>query len=157
MSDKPSHGGARAGAGRKKTLDYLSEIHIGARAHNLQAKLAERRALLALDEKLKGCGIKTEQGRAKAILRQEGIAHWESSCEGEEVRENIEFGLAELHGDPDMENPPRGITLLPSAYGTRERCLAVVSRWASWRYRQPVSPERVRKCLKTYRTFLRAT
>lgn len=154
---RKSHGGVRKGSGRKRTLDSFDEIHIGARAHNFQVKISERRAMRQHRQAMQDLGIAAAQKMAKRLLREKGVAHWESSFEGEETRDDIEFGLAEYHGDIEMENPPRVISLRLSTYGTRDYVLAVVSRWASWYYARPVPEDRVRKCLIEYRAFLRLT
>lgn len=153
MKEATGHGGLRAGAGRKRLLDYLSELHVGARADNYQRRIAERRAMSKHRATMERLGITDAQKKAVEILRTEGPEYWDSSYEGEYTRDDIIGGLANYHGDLQMEDPPRLISIPISLHGTRDQALVVVSRWASWYYAQWISPERVHKCLKLYRAF----
>lgn len=93
MKEATGHGGLRAGAGRKRSLDYLSELHVGARAHNYQRKIAERRAMSKHRATMARLGITDAQKKAVEILRTEGPEHWYSSYEGEDTRDDIIGGF----------------------------------------------------------------
>lgn len=158
-----AHGGKRAGAGRKETLDMLGRIHVGARAENFRDKITRRKAMARLDEKLRNCGVRDAQARSLSILRREGLHGWQNSYEGEEAREDLGFSLLTYHGLSDPDNPdqepepedaPRGIHLEWTAYATREHVLRVVARWASWYYQVNITPRRVRDYWRDYRSFL---
>lgn len=138
----------------------MGRLHIGARAHNFQAKIAQRRAFLKFDRAMIECGVREAQSRARSVLRQEGFRYWQNSYEGEDVRDDLGFSLATYHGlgsDLDPEEVPRGIRLEFQSYGTRDHVYRVVSRWASWYYQVPISPRYVRECWGEYRRFQKET
>ena len=160
-----AHGGRRAGAGRKKTLDFMSRLHVGARAHNFQAKVARRGAIARFDKAMIACGVRSAQKRSLSILRTDGFEYWRNSFEGEDAREDLGFSLLTHHGlanpdplqEPEPEDAPRGVHLEWTAYGTRKYVLKVTARWATWYYGVRVTPRRVRDYWEEYRQFLRDT
>lgn len=158
------HGGKRVGAGRKETIDYMSQLHVGARAQNFQAKITRRKAMAEFDLAMARCGVREAQAKARAILNTEGLNHWKSSFEGEDTREALGFSLASYHGLSDERDPlneiepedvPRGVSLSWSSYDTREYVQTVIARWASWYYGVTITRRRVRDCWAEYRRFLR--
>ena len=151
------HGGARKGAGRKPTLDLMSKLHVGAKAENFAQLISGRAAMIRHDTEMRRLGIRQAQERASEGLRSKGNAWWESSDEGEDLRSDIEFGLATKAGDDLLENPPRLISVVASRYRIRPRVLAVISRWASWYYQREVTPRQVRDCWRDYLQFQRET
>lgn len=109
------------------------------------------------DAEMRRLGIRQAQEKALAGLRSKGRVWWECSDEGEDLRSDIEFGLATKAGDDLLENPPRIVSVVPSRYRIRPRVLAVVSRWASWYYQREVTVRQVRDCWRDYLQFQRET
>lgn len=154
------HGGKRTGAGRKETLDLMGRLHVGARAHNFQAKITRRKAMAKFDQAMIETGVREAQEKSRSMLRTEGFEHWQNSFEGEDARDDLGFSLLTYHRLPDEHDPedaPRLASLTWGPYGTRKHVYAVVARWASWYYGAPITPRRIRDYWAEYRQFLRET
>ncbi|MBX7461770.1 hypothetical protein [Qipengyuania huizhouensis] len=92
----------------------MSRLHVGARAHNFQAKIARRKAMAKFDQAMIESGVSEAQEKSRSMLRTEGLEHWQNSFEGEDARDDLGFSLLTYHrmsDEHDPEDAPRLVSL----------------------------------------------
>lgn len=143
-------GGRREGAGRPSSLDYFQKLAIGAAAERLAKRWADRRAHQRIRRRLEAFEYFELVAQAKAVPIEERKA-WSQTCEGEYQSEDVEGAITSL-AEHEGREPTRVISEpLSQVYGSRNKALRIVARWASWRYGTLVTLSRVDRCWKQYR------
>jgi hypothetical protein len=151
---RTTHGGRRAGAGRKPVLTYLQQINVGAECERLWREAAEKTALAPYEKCADESGIRDEQRRLTDIpiqLRATKQANPPGS-----VLMTVGEILEEVSQEIDKALPHGRVISIPlrRPKGQRAVVIAHAIDWCRQTYGVNITQRRVDDCWKLYRTWL---
>ena len=141
-----THGGTRAGAGRKRALSWRQLISVGAECERLWREAAEEGAFAQYEQDPRVKEIRIEQGRSELIPQR-----LRRTRSGKESMRDIEDDIETILGDRR-----RAVSIpVKRPWGARSRIIERARAWCRDRYGLNVTARRVEAGWDAYRDFLR--
>lgn len=143
-------GGARAWAGRRKTLTWDETIVVAGRVERYRLAVLKAR----LKRKKAAYFAKSDYHASIAKLGAVPIrdrVRFLSSHEAADIFDDIEFARHEMAKTIDGRAQRLLTFALPRLYGLQPRIFMKVASWSSWRFGRPVSPRAVERAWKLIR------